>query len=500
MTKLLNYNSLLGLNADEIYTYLLIHEQIFDDIDLHSISLKNCVLEKCTFEKTILANSDLDSSQISDSIFSNLSFQNSDIVSCNFENCTFKKISFKGSSFSNNTFSNCKFLSCDFNHVDMHNSTFLNCVIEHMYVRQCSTSLNYFIECTFIQSKINGNFFFNILMNCIYKDTEIDISLVSSNFGIRQASLDQLNFSLYNLQDLQDKLVRNNDLFGAAVIELNTNDCSYDYSMLVCLQATFKQIENNIIIRSEELRFIELLLDYFVAEDLLAPITIIQLLSLVEKILNSNINNIAKSKSTLYLNYIYNVLFKAYQQFVSDLHNTLSEMANDKLPVTIKLTFENEPNVEMCAILTDFQKQLNIDSPAPVRIKTEKGSFIDWIQTHDEILKCLQIIISIIGLAIKLKPSSKKISSKSSSNNEAHKSEKSNISQDNSSNNSNIFSSNGDVLVQLPGSIIRQINQVQTEQAISNAVNVFVINNMTINNNYHGINKYNIKNVECFYG
>lgn len=175
-------------------------------------------------------------------------------------------------------------------------------------------------------------------------------------------------------------------------------------------------------------------------------------------------------------------------------------MANDKLPVTIKLTFENEPNVEMCAILTDFQKQLNIDSPAPVRIKTEKGSFIDWIQTHDEILKCLQIIISIIGLAIKLKPSSKKISSKSSSNNEAHKSEKSNISQDNSSNNSNIFSSNGDVLVQLPGSIIRQINQVQTEQAISNAVNVFVINNMTINNNYHGINKYNIKNVECFYG
>ena len=50
MTTLLNYKSLLGLNADEIYTYLLIHEQIFDDIDLHSISLKNCVLEKCTFE------------------------------------------------------------------------------------------------------------------------------------------------------------------------------------------------------------------------------------------------------------------------------------------------------------------------------------------------------------------------------------------------------------------------------------------------------------------
>ena len=39
----------------------------------------------------------------------------------------------------------------------------------------------------------------------------------------------------------------------------------------------------------------------------------------------------------------------------------------------------------MCAILTDFQKQLNIDSPAPVRRK-KPAFFIDWIQTHDEIL------------------------------------------------------------------------------------------------------------------
>ena len=45
MTKLLNYNSLLGLNADEIYTYLLIHEQIFDDIDLNHYLQELCIRE-----------------------------------------------------------------------------------------------------------------------------------------------------------------------------------------------------------------------------------------------------------------------------------------------------------------------------------------------------------------------------------------------------------------------------------------------------------------------
>ena len=103
--------------------------------------------------------------------------------------------------------------------------------------------------------------------------------------------------------------------------------------MPVCLQATFKQIENNIIIRSEELRFIELLLDYFVAEDLLAPITIIQLLSLVEKILNSNINNIAKSKSTLYLNYIYMCCLKLISNLcqIYTIHYPKWQMTNYQL-------------------------------------------------------------------------------------------------------------------------------------------------------------------------
>ena len=50
----------------------------------------------------------------------------------------------------------------------------------------------------------------------------------------------------------------------------------------------------------------------------------------------------AKNKSTLYLNYIYNVLFQSLSTICVRFTQYIIEMANDKLPVTIKLTFESE--------------------------------------------------------------------------------------------------------------------------------------------------------------
>ncbi len=118
-----------------------------------------------------------------------------------------------------------------------------------------------------------------------------------------------------------------------------------------------------------------------------------------------------------------------------------------------------------------------------LRSKTEKGSFIEWIQGPDNIIKCLQLIVSILGVAIKLKGSSKKHTHEKHSN------------KDSSVNNNN----SNTIVLQLPDSISRQINQVQTEQDISKVINVFMVNEMTINNNYQGFNKYNIQNVEYFY-
>ncbi len=338
--SLLHYNSSTSLKADEIYTYLLIQNQIFCNMDLHSLTLKNCILEKDIFSKALLADSDLDSSQIIMCTFENHSFQNSDIVSCTFEDCIFKHISFKGATLTNDTFINCEFISCDFNHIDMTDSVFENCPIERMNMRQSSTSLNNFTKCTFKHSKINGNFFFNLLINCLYENTTMDISLISSNFGVVQDSINQLKLSSYDLQAHQQKLISENELFGAAIIELNTNEYPYDYSMAVCMQFVFKQLQNNIIIRSEELRFIELILDYFISNKLLAPITIIQLLSIVESIQNSTINNIAKQQSATYITYIHNVLFKAYQQYVTELHYDLSDITIKNLPITVKITFK----------------------------------------------------------------------------------------------------------------------------------------------------------------
>lgn len=318
MNKLTIYNQYHeSFDPDEIYTYLQITNKNLSNRDLHSISFKNCIIEETNFSKTLFANSDFDSSHIERCIFESQSFQNSDIISCNFKNCRFLKVNFKDSTMMNNTFENCVFVSCNFNHVTMNDSTFMSCVIDNMNLRQSSTSLNTFIECEWHNSQINGNFIFNLIISSSFKNTSIDLVVLASNFGIDHMNLTELGIHYEDLDKLQQKFLDRNELINAAIVELNSNKNSYEYSMVFCINIILQQIQNNIIVRSEEIRFIELVLEYSLAHDLISPITIIQLLSLLDTFRRTEISNIAITKSKNDINYIHNTLFKSYQNFIS---------------------------------------------------------------------------------------------------------------------------------------------------------------------------------------
>ncbi|MBO5947446.1 pentapeptide repeat-containing protein [bacterium] len=470
---------------DEIYTYLQITRKNLSGMDMHSISFKNCIIEETDFSKTLFANSDFDSSHIENCSFDNQSFQNSDIISCDFKKCKFVRVNFKGSTMMSNTFENCIFISCNFNHVTMSDSTFKSCVIDNMNLRQSSTSLNTFIECNWFNSQINGNFVFNLIINSSFEKTSIDPLVMSSNFGIDPKNLIELGINYDELEKLQQNLIDNKELINAAIVELNSNNYSYEYSLVFCINVILQQIQNNIIVRSEEIRFIELVLAHSLEHDLITPITIIQLLSLIDTFKKSGIKNIAAIKSKSDINFIHNTLFKAYQNYIDELDSTISEININNADIIIKFTFKEKPTIETCALLQSLQKQLGFCTSEPIQIKTEKGSFIEWIESPDNILKCLQILLSIIGILIKVKPKPSKDVQKEEPNHNVN-----NVSQQGVGNT---------IVLNLPDTISKQINQIQTEKDVSSAINVFVVNGMTINNNYQGFNRINISSVEYFY-
>lgn len=482
-----------NLCPDEIYSYLFLKEQNISNIDLHSISFKNCIIETVDFTKTLFANADFDSSHIENCIFNNQSFQNSDIISCNFKNCKFNKVSFKGSTMSNNTFEDCIFISCNFNHVTMNESTFTNCTIENITLRQSSTSLNIFDECQWINCQIHGNFIYNLLIESIFQRSILEEMVLSSNFGISNTNLISLGIEENELFEIQSKLFAKQELLNAAIIELNSNKNSYENSLVFCINLFLNQLQNNIIVRNEEIRFVELILSYLLGKNLIAPITIIQLLSLIDSFNKKGLDNIAIKKSQPNINVIYNTLFKAYQDYVEVLNEMLINTKPINSNVTIKLTFNEKPTLDTCTVLSSIQRELGINSEPPIQIKTEIGSFHEWITAPDNIIKCLQLLISIIGLCIKIKPKKSKNDSKDKEGNF----EKPTISTKVSETQQNNIENN--IILNIPDMISKQIGQVQTERDISSTINVFVINGMTIQNNYHGFNKQNLNNVECYY-
>ncbi len=483
-------NNFEKLYPEEIYSYLFLENNEYSNIDLHSITFKNCIIKSIDFKKTVFANSDFDSSNIESCIFEAQSFQNSDIISSNFENCKFTKVSFKGATISNNTFYNCTFISCNFNHVTMSESNFINCRFEKIILRQSSTSLNTFSQCHWANSNLQGNFVYNLLIDSVFDNSSLNELILSSNFGITNDNLKSLGIDDSNLYEIQDKLINKKELLNVAIIELNSNKNCYENSIVFCINLFLTQLQNNVIVRSEEIRFVELVLSYLITSEEIAPITIIQLLSLIDTFNKNKSNNIAINKAKTNINIIYNTLLKSYHDYVENLNESLLYTYSNNSNIKIKFVFEKRPSIETCELLSSLQQHLSISSDSPKQIKTEFGSFIEWISAPDNIIKCLQLLVSIIGVAINVIHKKPKNSKKYNSDKE--------VSQSNVTNNQN-RNNETNIVLNIPNIITKQINQVQTEKDISNTINVFVINDMTIQNNYHGFNKQNIKNIECYY-
>lgn len=475
------------MDANQSYHYKMWEKLNYTDKNLHSITLKGCSLSKSTFTQVILADSDWDSCQVENCNFQNLSFENSDLTSTYFEHCKFSNVSFKGTTTTDITFQCCQFSNCDFNHIGLTSSVFDNCLFFKLKLRQSSTSLNQFVNCQFLESKIGGNFLYNIFLNSKFERSQVLYSLIASNFGFSKANLKELCWDKKEHKLLQQSFLDKKDVISAAIISLNLDEDSYDYSIWACMQVIMEQLKNGILVRVEQFLFLKIIIDILLNEKKLSLFTTVHLLNLLEKVKFIK-DNIAIKKSKSALQQLNGLLLECYHHMINQIHKELHQLECKGKPITLKIVYEKEPGIPIAQLLEQLMRYMNIAGPYPIRTQTESGSFIEWIQGYDNILKCLQLLISILGLKISLKKHNNINTSKSEKVNQGN--EETNGSPDNSHAQSN------SVIVQIPESVLNQISTVCTEEDVHKAINVFVINGVNINNNFQGYNNFNFKNIE----
>ena len=499
MSIILKNHKNIILKASCVYNYEQWLKADYDNCDLHSITLKGCFLSACNFNQTVLADSDWDSCQVECCQFTNLSFENSDITSTYFEHCIFDNVSFRAASSTDITFKNCKFMNCDFNHINLSSSSFNNCYFDKLKLRQSTTNLNQFNNCQFVSSKICGNFFYNLFSNAHFENSSITQNLIASNFGFSAENFKELSMDGINFKTMQQDYLNQKDIIGAAIISLNINEDIYDYAIYAGMQIIIKQLENDILVRAEEILFFNAIITNLLAQKKISLYTVICLLNLVEK-LKSVEYNIAIKKSEHAFQQIQGMLSEHYHQMIEQLHADLQQIHSNNKTIKLKITYEEEPAIPICTLLEQLMNSMNISGDYPIRTKTEIGSFIEWIQSYDNIIKCLQLLVSVLGLGINLKKSilakpevptpetDRIVEHEDKIQQPIHSDVLSNDEQNNT-----LYSS---IVPQMPDFVLNQLNTANTEQDVYKTIKVFVSNGMNINNKFHGYNSSNVKNIE----
>ena len=494
MENLISYkenNTFMNLIPEEHRAFTKFSNETCTDSNKNSISLKTCIIENCEFNKIILSNSDFDGCKISDSAFYSSPLNNSDLCSSFFINCKFENINFGYATVTDSSFINCIFNNCNLDHISLTNCKFIGGKFEKIRIRQSSSYLNEFEKVCFSNSFIKGNFFYNLLKKCSYKNSSFDKKLFANNYGFGQ-HIEVFNMNKDELTQYQNELISRYDFFNAAIIELNL--ISEEYSgktVLNCFEAIDLMIANRIVIRVEQIIFLNKIYVELLSGKLIAPITNIEFIQKIEKMIinaeNEQIYTNILEKLETFKNYCY----QQYQKYIVFIHSKIANNEYSKKQIYVKFKFNTEPSVPVSSLINQIKDRLAIDGEYSKRTSTSSGSFIDELMMPENLLTCIDIIVTIFGITTSIiihkkeNPKCKDKNCKTIQDDEINKT---------------INDISGDIINVSDSSVISIYNNVYiTENKINCIIPIIQNNNININNNYCGYNNQNIIDINCFY-
>lgn len=381
-------------------SYKTVNEEKVNKEDKSNVNIIGCIIQKSIFTEVSFYSADFDGTILIDCEFANGNWSRTDCCSLTASDTIFIGIDFTLSTMRNAEFKKCTFINCNFNHIALSGSTFSQCMFKDIVLSQSSTYLNTYNDCCFESCDFNGNFYYNMLIRNKYVNSFFNKKLFAYNYFFQKGNKDLAALGLDILQEEAIKmyLFQNNLLINLVMLDLNENN-NADLSIIRFLAAIGELLKIGTLVRDEQLQFIHNLLKFLLKEDLISAITIAEALGYIEhSLFTLDIQeNFAYEKCKVTLNVIKNELLQAYQRMGQSISIIYDEKKEDTEQI-VKIVYNQEPEIPICIILNEIKDSLGIDAPDAVRVKTEVGSFHEWISCYDSVIQCLQLLISVLGL------------------------------------------------------------------------------------------------------
>lgn len=362
----------------------------------------------------------LSSSTVLSGKLKNICFFNASFFSTKFSDVTFAQCNLKSIDMCSVWASGCQFLDCDFSDATISDSTFINCCFDNSILESISLTRCQFIHCslkdistddstiflnTFTHCHIEGagfkeSFHYQTFENCTFSGVCIAPELLGYNFGFSPELFDTLSQEI-DLDELEASFTGSGLYVNAAILHMNRFQDRYDAAMIACVVALGKMIQNDILIKADEIEFLKNLTVYFQTNHQIAPISVLQIWQLLNNYFMDKSSNTAASKAMPHIHGFANTLYFSYMEFQKELQDQLMQLPqtnNITDKAELEIVYVEKPSLPLLDYLLQFSALAGPSCPEPQLLRTERGSFHEFHEIALIIMPYLQTFFSLLGV------------------------------------------------------------------------------------------------------
>lgn len=366
----------------------------------------------------------LTSSAVLSGQLDSVSFYNASFLSTKFSDVTFEKCDLKSTDMCSIWANSCQFLECDFSNATMSDSTFINCTFDNSLFESISLTRCQFIDCkfeqlstddstislnTFTRCQISGaefeeSFYYQIFEDCTFNCVGMAPELLGYNWGFAPMTFAELSQGA-NLSAVDADFTEHGLYINAAILRINQLQNCYDEALIACMAAMGKMIQQDILIKADEIEFLKNLVTYFEKNQKIAPISVLRMWKLLTSYSVNEPSNIAAGKALPHIQEFINMLYFDYLDFQKKLQERLMQLpCPEKVTDTAELQIDylQEPSVPLLDCLAELSTFAGATCPAPRLIRTEKGSFHDFHEIAVIAIPYVQTLLSFLGIAAQI--------------------------------------------------------------------------------------------------
>lgn len=361
------------------------------------------IIEKNQWENVNLANSDVEATRILDTTIKNSSFACTDMHSLLVVHTDFSGVSFVDANITDCTFSDCRFTNCNFDGAALKDSQFQNCTLKETSFSGGSYTMNQFEHCALENLCFKNVFYYTHFSACEFDSVTMEAYLLGYTYGLTLENLESLQYLFMGqpykktykevCRDIQKIYEDRGMLVNEGILYLVDPNMPANQAILKCFECVGRFIQNDYLIKKEQMEFLNHIVGVMYENSIISPLVLIQLMNIIEQILNQP-RNASLEKINPELLFIKNNFLSYYHSFINNITNRVSDSYEGD-EVIIKIVYDEKPQCELISILNE------IDDTQEARvIKTEKGSFIEWIECLSDLLPYIEIFLSILGIVV----------------------------------------------------------------------------------------------------